>query len=349
MAEESPDRVILFIIDGLAVGANDRIDMPHYNALKSEGVYYRTMYLPPAGHPEKNEEYPWSCSLPNPMLMSGTPFIGREGIRESLVQYSFEPKDTAFIANARGYLDVSGGFGTYVPKPSNPDSLVIDLTIEEMQKQDFAFMRVHFQRPGIEGMKVGREKYADEPYYQNIWHETSRYRKAVTEADKQLGRFVDWLKAEGLWEGTVLLVCGDHGQANEGWHEPFVAESNVTPLLVVGHGVSKPAVYDYCEIFDIAPTVTDLLGRKTPPLSHGRVLAEAFDADLDEPESSRACERLNRVLLAANAVDDAQKKRLEEAGFMELDDLGRWHTTPAGVDFEAFVSQQETIFEGVNK
>ena len=56
MAEESPDRVILFIIDGLAVGANDRIDMPHYNGLKSEGVYYRTMYLPPAGHPEKNEE-----------------------------------------------------------------------------------------------------------------------------------------------------------------------------------------------------------------------------------------------------------------------------------------------------
>jgi len=259
----------------------------------------------------KNEEYPWSCSLPNPMLMSGTPFIGREGIRESLVQYSFEPKDTAFIANARGYLDVSGGFGTYVSKPSNPDSLVIDLTIEEMQKQDFAFMRVHFQRPGIEGMKVGREKYADEPYYQNIWHETSRY------------------------------------QANEGWHEPFVAESNVTPLLVVGHGVTKPAVYDYCEIFDIAPTVTDLLGRKTPLLSHGRVLAEAFDADRDAPESSRACERLNRVLLAANAVDDAQKKRLEEAGFMELDDLGRWHTTPAGVDFEAFVSQQETIFEGV--
>ena len=31
---EAPDRVILFIIDGLSVEAPDKIDMPHYNALK---------------------------------------------------------------------------------------------------------------------------------------------------------------------------------------------------------------------------------------------------------------------------------------------------------------------------
>ena len=237
--QEAPDRVILFIIDGLAVGASDRIDMPNYNALKKEGVFYKAMHLVLPGHPEKGPNYPWSCSLPNPMLMSGTPFIGTDGIRESLIQYSFDPEETAFIVNAYSYLDVSGGFGTYVSEPKKPDSLVIDRATEKMKEQDFKFMRVHLQRAGIEGMKVSWEKNSDQPYYRNIWHKESRYREAIVVADEQLGRFVDWLKAEDVWDGTLLMICGDHGQANEGWHEPYSPTANVTPLLIVGAGVSR--------------------------------------------------------------------------------------------------------------
>ena len=160
-AQKGPDRVILFIIDGLATKAPERIEMPHYNAIKEAGVYYKAMHLPLPGHPDKGPNYPWGCSLPNPMLMSGTPFVGREGIREGMIQGVFEPKETAFIVNARSYLDVSGGFGTYISKPKNPDSLVVDIAIEKMKEQDFSFMRVHLQRPGIEGMKVSWEKYSD--------------------------------------------------------------------------------------------------------------------------------------------------------------------------------------------
>ena len=75
--QEAPDRIILFIIDGLAVQAPERVEMPHYNVLKQEGVYYEAMHLPLPGHPDKGPDYPWGCSLPNPMLMSGTPFVGR--------------------------------------------------------------------------------------------------------------------------------------------------------------------------------------------------------------------------------------------------------------------------------
>ena len=168
--KEAPDRIILFIIDGLSPQAPERIKMPHYNALKETGVYYKSMHLPLPGHPDKSADYPWGCSLPNPMLMSGTPFVGMDGIRENMIQHSFEPKEAAFIVNARSYLDVSGGFGTYVSKPKNPDSLVIDITTETMKKQDFAFMRVHLQRAGIEGMKVSWEKYSDQSYYLSLIH-----------------------------------------------------------------------------------------------------------------------------------------------------------------------------------
>lgn len=344
---ESPDRVILFIIDGLAVGASDRIAMPNYNKLKQEGVFYKAMHLPLPGHPDKGPAYPWSCSLPNPMLMSGTPFVGTEGIRKSMIQHSFSPKETAFIVNAYSYQDVSGGFGTYVSKSKNPDSLVIDATIEKMKEQDYVFMRVHLQRAGIEGMKVSWEKYSDQPYYRNIWHKESRYREAVEIADGQLGRFVDWLKAEDLWDGTLLLICGDHGQADEGWHEPYSPTANVTPLLLVGAGVNQPKTFEYCEIFDIAPTIAHVAKRKQPALSRGRVLLEAFDAKLEAPKVPQSVKRFNKVLIAAHAMSDKKKELLSDKGFVTLDELGKWHTTEAGSDFEKLTLQQEAIVEGV--
>ena len=149
-----------------------------------------------------------------------------------MIQHAFDPEETAFIVNAHSYLDVSGGFGTYFSKPKNPDSLVIDTTIEKMQKQNFAFMRVHLQRAGIEGMRISKEKNSDQPYYRNIWHEESGYRSAIEIADKQLGRFVDWLKTEDLWDGTLLMICGDHGQANEGWHEPYSPPSSLSLIHI---------------------------------------------------------------------------------------------------------------------
>ena len=345
---EIPDRIILFIIDGLAVQAPERVEMPHYNALKKEGVHYKAMHLPLPGHPDKGPNYPWGCSLPNPMLMSGTPFVGREGIRESMIQGSFSPKETAFIVNARSYLDVSGGFGTYISKPKNPDSLVIDIATEKMKEQDFSFMRIHLQRPGIEGMKVSWEKNSDQPYYRNIWHEESRYREALEIADEQLGRFVSWLKAENLWDGTVLMICGDHGQADEGWHEPYSPAANVTPLLIAGSGISGPRNFDYCELIDIAPTIAHLAKKEKPKFSIGRVLLEAFDASVEAPKVAKNVQRLNEVLIKANQMSDSQKESLSSKGFLTLDDLGKWHTTQAGADFEKFVAQQEEVLRSAS-
>lgn len=347
MGQEHPDRVILFVIDGLAVGAPDRIAMPHYNALRQHGAYYHAMHLPLAGHPDKGPDYPWTCSVPNPMLMSGTAFIGTPGIRESMIQHVFDPQETAFIVNAYSYADVSDGFGTYLSKPKQPDAISVDLTIETLAKQDLAFMRVHLQRTGMEGMKVGSQANAHQPDYQNIWHDTSGYRKAVEEADRQLGRLVEWLKSQDLWDGTLLLVCGDHGQADEGWHAPECPPSNTTPLLIAGATVQGPGRYDYCEMFDVAPTIAHAAGRKAPALSHGRILHEAFEPGAQAPAVAQNVERLNKALITFGAMPPAQQAALSDQGFLDLDHLGQWHQTPAAANFEAFTRQQEAIVERV--
>ena len=145
------------------------------------------------------------------------------------------------------------------------------------------------------------------------------------------------------------MICGDHGQADEGWHEPYSPTANKTPLLIVGSGVRKAAVYEYCELFDIAPTITHLAKRKKPALSQGRVLEEAFDPEFKAPKLARNVQRLNEVLIKAHALTDDQKKVLSEKGFMTLDDLGKWHSTKAGTDFRQFVSQQEAIFQSLSE
>lgn len=343
-----PERVILFIIDGLSVEGPARIDMPNFNALKAQGTYYKEMHLTLPGHPEKSDSYPWSCSMPNPMLMSGSPFIGKPGVRASMIQHVFKDKETAFIVNARAYKDVSEGFGTYISSSFNPDALVVNLTKEIMEVSNPKFMRVHLQRSGIEGLRISKKWSKKEPYHRNIWHKESPYRIAITEADRQLGRFVQYLKDNNKWENTVLLISSDHGQANEGWHEPYSPPSSVTPLLIVGSGVRKGVSFDYCEIIDIAPTIARISDKKQPEFATGRVLLEAFENNPGTaPHVPKNMKRLNKALIEAYKLPEAKKKQLEKSGFLELKDLGLWHTTATGDNFEHFVLQQEKILEGV--
>ena len=344
--QPEPKLVILFIIDSLSVEGPARINMPNFNALKAQGSYYKEMHLTLPGHPEKSNTYPWSCSMPNPMLMTGSPFIGKSGIRESMIQHAFKDKETAFIVNARAYEDVSDGFGTYISSSFNPDALVINLTKEVMDVSTPKFMRVHLQRSGIEGLRISKSWSKNEVYHRNIWHEQSTYRKAITEADRQLGRFVQYLKDNHKWEHTVLLITSDHGQANEGWHEPYSPPSSVTPLLVVGAGVKKGATFEYCEIIDIAPTIADLSKKKKPALSIGRVLSEAFEGNSEQsPEVPKNMKRLNKVLIEAHNLPEDKKKTLTNNGFLALEDLGIWHTTAVGDNFDRFVEQQEKLLK----
>lgn len=73
--------------------------------------------------------------------------------------------------------------------------------------------------------------------------------------DSLLGDFVRWLKNENLWKSTVIIVMGDHGQADTGWHPPYESGSYTTQMVVAGTGIKHGAEYDYAEIIDVAPTI----------------------------------------------------------------------------------------------
>ena len=98
------------------------------------------------------------------------------------------------------------------------------------------------------------------------------YRNAIYFADRALGQLIDGLVRRHLFEDTLFVVVGDHGQAfgqhpgNFG-HTFFLYEENVhVPLLIAAPGRIRgahrsPVIASHV---DLTPTILDLLGCADP-------------------------------------------------------------------------------------
>lgn len=110
--------------------------------------------------------------------------------------------------------------------------------------------------------------------------EIDRYRNALHYADASLAALLRGLRERGLEEKTLVVICGDHGEAfgqHEGnyGHTLFLYEENVrVPLLVAAPGLIEKEVRvgRVASLLDLAPTVLDLLGLPPPDKYQGRSL-----------------------------------------------------------------------------
>jgi len=103
------------------------------------------------------------------------------------------------------------------------------------------------------------------------------YLACVQSVDDNVGRLMDWLKAEGLAENTIVIYTADNGfflGDNGMYDKRFMYEPSLhIPLLVTGPGVKAGEVTDAFAINpDFAPTFLDLAGLPTPSDMQGRSL-----------------------------------------------------------------------------
>jgi hypothetical protein len=270
-AQPKVKRVILFGIDGLHWAAPEKLNMPAFNELIKEGTYIHKSYMIIPHHPTIGDysNY-YSCSFPNPVLHEGTIFLNHNN---RMIQEVFPPGyQTAFIVNVTAYSSVGRGFSSCIMDGSLSDNQVVDQAIEVLKTQNPVFMRVHLQTPGGKGFDISQSS-PEKPYYRNIFGKESPYVSAIENADRQLGRFVAFLKKSGLWNETVLIVTSDHGQSNIGWHSMFDEDSWMTPLVFAGSGIAKNRSLPYFEHTDIAPTIAYLLGFDKPSTNGGAGVA----------------------------------------------------------------------------
>jgi hypothetical protein len=328
---QSPRRTILLVIDGLANGAIERLPLKHLEELKSEGVYFSNLVLPLAAHPKQNTNandpkfYPWSCSIPNPVMMTGTVFIGQSGIKETLLQHTCNKAGikTAFIVNSDAYTEIAGGYDIYRQEwKSDDDSPVFPALQDVIKTEDPSFIRVHLQSSGAGG-------YIDQRNNRRIWDTNSEYRRRALKVDSLIGNFITWLKSNNYWNETVVFISGDHGQADVGGHAPYELNGDKTSLLIAGKGIKKAKRFDYAEMIDIAPTIAYLQGIPAPRYSQGRVLKSAFVTHPDDLAQPHTQLELNEVMRQQHELSNEGLRpgsRQINESFLRIEEIGSWHT-----------------------
>ncbi len=286
LSAKEPERVILFMIDGMHWQVPEKLNMPVLNSLIKEGTYVRKSYMIIPHHPTVGDySQTNSCSFPNPMLHEGTIFLSPEN---KMIQEVISPKQqTAFVVNTTAYRSVGRGFSTCIMDNSLTDGQAVEQAINLLENQNIRFMRVHLQSPGSIGTAIAMSSEG-KPYARDIFGVGSPYVDAIENADKLLGQLIDYLKKTGKWENSVLIVTSDHGQSKAGWHPMLDEDSWMTPLVFVGTGIARGRELPYFEHTDLAPTIARLLGVKAPNTGGGagkavQEIMEKTDATYYQP------------------------------------------------------------------
>jgi len=168
------------------------------------------------------------------------------------------------------------------------------------QKEDEFFLFLHYYDPHI--------KYdPPEPFARNFRGDP--YSGEIAFTDHCIGRVVAKLKEAGLYESTLLIIAGDHGEMlgehGEEEHSYFIYEGAIkVPLIVKIPGrTGSSRIADAVGLVDIVPTVCGLLGIDVPPDLQG-VDLEPLIAGRSGAQNPRFiyCESLWPTQLGANTL-----------------------------------------------
>ena len=127
----------------------------------------------------------------------------------------------------------------------------------------------------------------------DLEHIIALYDGEIAFTDYHLGRVINRLKELGLFEKTLIIITGDHGEeffehGNKGHRITLYDESVKIPLIVILPGMDLKGIKiaRQAGIIDIAATILDFLGLPIKLPMHGRSLLpllEGEDIDDDNP------------------------------------------------------------------
>jgi len=138
---------------------------------------------------------------------------------------------------------------------------------KKKDKKFFSWIHLYDPHAPYDPPSPFKEKYARRPYEGEAAY-----------TDEELGKFFAFLKKEGLWDNTLIVVTGDHGESlwehKEETHGFFVYDSAVWVPLLIRAPVVFPArrVKSVVEHVDVVPTILEMLDIPIPESVQGRSL-----------------------------------------------------------------------------
>jgi tetratricopeptide (TPR) repeat protein len=120
------------------------------------------------------------------------------------------------------------------------------------------------------------------------------YDGEIAFADAQVGRLIEFLKKKGLYENTVIVISGDHGESlgehGEKTHGFFIYNATLhVPLIFRVPGAKTQTVVPMpVSLVDIMPTLLHILDVKVPSNIQGENLLPYIDGHMSANSRERS-------------------------------------------------------------
>ncbi len=285
----SIDDVVLISIDTFRADHVRPDTTPHILALAGEGIRFENVLSP----------VPLTLPAHSAMLTGTLP--PRNGMHDNLgYRLSDENVTLAEVLKSKGFatgaivssfvlsskFNLSQGFDSYndqfvqehkiaylSERKGDETTSFAEKWLEAHRREKF-FLFLHYYDPhdDYSPPEPFRSRFATDPYSGE-----------VAFADEQVGKVVAELKTLGLYDSTLVVVTGDHGEMleehGERTHGFFIYQSALrVPLVIRPPGLSSPRVVsEWASLVDIVPTVASLLGITPPPRTQGRDLSPLWN------------------------------------------------------------------------
>jgi arylsulfatase A-like enzyme/Flp pilus assembly protein TadD len=130
-----------------------------------------------------------------------------------------------------------------------------------------------------------------EPYSRD--YAAQPYNGEIAFADEQVGRLLRFLKEKGIYENTLIVLCGDHGESlgehGEKTHGFFIYNATMhVPLIIRLPENAARVIADPVSLVDLMPTVLGAVGLEIPSQVQGRSLLAALRAGQGRERDDRA-------------------------------------------------------------
>ena len=242
-------------------------DMDEYvEFLKARGKERGSCYLGPSYD-----------SFPSPSIACSVAPLAEDETRtayEANMALDFldaRPKDKPFLL----WMNFDAPHGPYhlaerYAKMYSPD----EMPLPELSKED------------CESLPPEQKAWASFRSYDTMTGEQLRkalafYCGSISEVDFHFGRIIQKLKAEGLYENTVIIFLSDHGDhaGDHRWVNKSFAYDSTIRIPMIAHipGVKPQVRTKMVQNVDIFPTLCDLLGIPTPDSVQGNSFASLLD------------------------------------------------------------------------
>jgi hypothetical protein len=242
----------------------------------SIGLYYSD-YMPELG---TTPSLVYGRPMPQPALAEVLKSAGyRTGVFHTgfldyvELRYLFADKGVDTLIGAREMIDAGAtmAYSAGVREERTIEELCRWIAANKSKKFFAAYLSESPHHPYVSMAEPGKRPFPDDTWL-------NRYKNALHYTDAAVGKLVEFLKAQGLMESTLIIVVGDHGEtvsqypvghglrvSGEEMRTPFVVHNpRLFPTPTESRMISSH--------LDVAPTICGVLGVAAPRQWLGRNL-----------------------------------------------------------------------------